>query len=91
MEVAPGTAASPSLEPSGDVSRVIWILFAMLGIILLAGLVVVYVAFPHRGEEVPNAPWVGEAMRKGVNLLTTLDNQSDEQKYDTPSREKQHH
>ena len=91
MEVAPGTAASPSLEPSGDVSRVIWILFAMLGIILLAGLVVVYVAFPHRGEEVPNAPWVGEAMRKGVNLLPTLDNQSDEQKYDTPSREKQHH
>ena len=89
--MAPVSAASPYLEPSGDVSRVIWILFAMLGIILLAGVVVLYVAFPHRGEEVPNAPWVGEAMRKGVNLLPTLDNQSDEQKYDTPSREKQHH
>ena len=67
------------------------VIVAMLGIILLAGLVVLYVAFPHRGEEVPNAPWVGEAMRKGVNLLPTLDNQSDEQKYDTHLREKQHH
>lgn len=67
------------------------VLLAMLGIILLACLVVLYVAFPHRGEEVPNAPWVGEAMRKGVNLLPTLDNQSDEQKYDSHPREKQHH
>ena len=47
----------------------IWILVAMLGIIVLAVLVVLYVAYPHRGEEVPNAPWVGDAMRKGVNLL----------------------
>ena len=66
-------------------------LFAMLVIVLTAGLVVLYVAYPHRGEDVPNAPWVGEAMRKGVNLLPTLDNQSDEQKYDTRPREKQHH
>ena len=67
------------------------ILLAMLGIVLLAGLVVLYVAYPHRGEEVPNAPWVGDAMRKGVNLLPTLDNQTDEQKYDARPREKQHH
>jgi len=51
-----------------------WILLAMLGIIVVAGLVVVYVAFPHRGEEVPTAPWVGEAMRRGVERLPTLDN-----------------
>ena len=44
-------------------------------IIVLAGVVVLYVAFPHRGEEVPNAPWVGDAMRKGVDRLPTLDNQ----------------
>ena len=50
------------------------VLVAMVVIVLLAALVVVYVAFPHRGAEVPNAPWVGEAMRKGVNLLPTLDN-----------------
>ena len=68
-----------------------WILVAMIAIIGLAVLVVLYVAYPHRGEDVPNAPWVGEAMRKGVSKLPTLDNQSDEQKYDTRPREKQHH
>ncbi len=67
------------------------ILFAMIAILLIAGLVVVYVAYPHRGEDVPNAPWVGDAMRKGVNLLPTLDNQTEEQKYDARPREKQRH
>ncbi len=67
------------------------ILLAMLGIVLLAALVVLYVAYPHRGQQVPNAPWVGDAMRRGVNRLPTLDNQSDEQKYDVGEREKQHH
>jgi len=62
------------------------ILLVMLGIVVLAALVVVYVAFPHRGHDVPSAPWVGDAMRKGVNLLPTLDNQTDEQKYETASR-----
>jgi hypothetical protein len=58
---------------------VVSILLAMLAILVVAGLVVVYVAFPHRGEEVPHTPWVGDAMRKGVNRLPTLDNQrSDE-------------
>ena len=57
----------------------IWIVVAMLLIVVLACVVVVYVAFPHRGEEVPNAPWVGEAMRKGVNALPTLDNQREQQ------------
>ncbi|HSJ22045.1 MAG TPA: hypothetical protein VK964_15860 [Nocardioidaceae bacterium] len=51
------------------------ILLTMLVIVLVAGLVVVYVAFPHRGEDVPRTPWVGEAMRKGVEKLPTLDNQ----------------
>ena len=67
------------------------ILLAMIGIVALAVLIVVYVAYPHRGEEVPSAPWVGEAMRKGVNMLPTLDNQTDEQKYDSRPREKQLH
>ena len=50
-----------------------WILLAMLGTLVLAGLVVVYVAFPHRGEDVPRVPWVGDVMRKGADLLPTLD------------------
>ena len=52
------------------------VLLAMLGIVLLAGLVVVYVAYPHRGQDVPKAPWVGEAMRRGVARLPTIDNQT---------------
>ena len=44
-------------------------------ITVVAGVVVLYVAFPHRGEEMPHTPWVGEAMRKGVDRLPTLDNQ----------------
>jgi hypothetical protein len=48
---------------------------SMFFILLLAGVVAVYVAFPHRDQEVPHAPWVGEAMKKGVESLPTLDNQ----------------
>jgi len=59
---------------------VIAIIVTMLAILVLAGVVVVYVAFPHRGEDVPNAPWVGDAMRKGVGVLPTLDNQRDEER-----------
>jgi len=62
------------------VIRVIAIIVTMLAILVLAGVVVVYVAFPHRGEDVPNAPWVGDAMRKGVGVLPTLDNQRDEER-----------
>ncbi|HET6625485.1 MAG TPA: hypothetical protein VFG63_03775 [Nocardioidaceae bacterium] len=54
------------------------IVLAMLVIMVLAGVVVLYVAFPHRGEEMPHTPWVGDAMRKGVNMLPTLDNQRED-------------
>jgi hypothetical protein len=60
---------------------VIWIVVPMLAIMLIAGVVVLYVAFPHRGEDMPRTPWVGDAMRRGVQMLPTLDNQ----------REHQHH
>ena len=52
---------------------VTWIFFTMLGIVALAALVVVYVAFPYRGKSVPKAPWFGEALQKGVEKLPTLD------------------
>jgi hypothetical protein len=51
---------------------------AMLVILVLAGAVVLYVAFPHRGEDVPHLPWVGRAMRKGVASAPTLDNTSED-------------
>jgi hypothetical protein len=54
---------------------VLSIVLTMIVILAIAGVIVLYVAFPHRGEEVPHTPWVGDALRKGVNALPTLDNQ----------------
>lgn len=51
------------------------LVLAMFVIVLLAGAVVLYVAFPHRGEPMPHTPWVGDAMKRGVDMLPTLDNQ----------------
>lgn len=46
---------------------------SMLAILLVCGLVVTYVAFPHRGEEVPGAPWLGDAMSRATDSLPLLD------------------
>jgi hypothetical protein len=59
--------------------EVMWLLVvAMLVILVLAGTVVLYVAFPHRGEDVPHVPWLGRLLRKGVDNVPTLDNTSEE-------------
>lgn len=52
----------------------LWIMLTMLGIVALAAVVVVYVAYPYRGERVPKAGWVGDALQKGVEKLPTVDN-----------------
>jgi hypothetical protein len=44
----------------------------MLAILLVAGAIVLYVAYPHRGEEVPVAPWLGDAMQRGVDTVGDL-------------------
>jgi len=67
---------------------VLSIVLTMLVILAIAGVIVVYVAFPHRGEEVPHAPWVGEAMRTGVNSLPTLDNQRAREQEQEQERER---
>jgi hypothetical protein len=59
------------------------LVIAMLVILVLAGAVVLYVAFPHRGEDVPHVRWVGRLMRKGVDNVPTLDNTSE----DVPAQE----
>jgi hypothetical protein len=56
---------------------VLYILLAMVVIIAVAVLVVVYVAYPHRGEEVPNAPWVGEALKRTVDAVPTIEGEGD--------------
>jgi hypothetical protein len=52
----------------------LFLVVTMLVILVLAGLVVLYVAFPHRGEDVPYAGWLGRLLRKGVETAPTLDN-----------------
>jgi hypothetical protein len=52
---------------------VIWIVLSMLVILMLAGLVAAYVAYPRRGHEVPGAPWIGEVLERGVESLPVLD------------------
>jgi hypothetical protein len=44
----------------------------MFVILLIAAAVVLYVAYPHRGEEVPVAPWLGDAVKRPVDLVGDL-------------------
>ena len=48
------------------------IVVAMIVIVAVAAVVVVYVAFPHRGERLPVAPALGDAMRRSVDALPTV-------------------
>ena len=49
------------------------IFLAMLACLAVAGLVVAYVAYPHRGEAMPKAPWLGDALARTVSKAPTLD------------------
>lgn len=50
----------------------LFIVITMLVIVGVAGLVVAFVAFPHRGEEVPGAPWLGDSMNRATGALPTI-------------------
>jgi hypothetical protein len=49
------------------------IVVVLLLALVLAAAVMLYVAYPYRGEDTPLSPMVGEAMRRGVEALPTLD------------------
>ncbi len=57
----------------------LFIVIAMLAILVVSGLVVAYVAFPHRGEDIPGVPWLGDAMNKATDALPTLDDDESQQ------------
>lgn len=53
-------------------------LFVALAILLslaVSGVVVLYVAYPHRGESVPGAPWLGDAMAKAVDAAPVIEDE----------------
>ena len=51
------------------------IVIVMVLILVVSAAVVTYVAYPHRGEELPVVPQLGDAMRKGVDALPTLEDE----------------
>jgi hypothetical protein len=56
---------------------VLVIVLIMLAIVVLAALVVTFVAYPHRGEEVPRAPWLGDVMARAADATPTLPTEGD--------------
>lgn len=54
------------------------IIGALVPAVLVAAAVMVYVAYPYRGERMPLLPGLGEAMRRGVEALPTLEEGSQE-------------
>jgi hypothetical protein len=49
------------------------IVVVLLLALVLAAAVMVYAAYPYRGEQTPVTPRLGDAMRRGVRSLPTLD------------------
>ncbi len=61
----------------------------MVLVLVIAGAVVLYVAFPHRGEAVPGAPWLGGAMQRSVDSIgDLLDRPDDDRDPRTPITER---
>ena len=50
----------------------LFLVIAMLLSLVVAGLVVAYVAYPHRGETMPAVPWLGDAMGRAADAAPTL-------------------
>ncbi len=53
------------------------VVVVMVLILLVAGAVALYVAYPHRGEEMPAAPWLGDAMAKAADAAPLLEDEDE--------------
>ena len=58
---------------SEDSNDVLFIVITMLVCLVVSGLVVLYVAYPHRGERMPAVPWIGDAMGRAADAAPVLD------------------
>lgn len=79
------THATAPFARSVMVEGMWFLVVCMLVVLVLAGLVVVYVAFPHRGEDVPYAGWLGRLLRKGAQTAPTLDNTAPDPEESSPT------
>jgi hypothetical protein len=49
-------------------------IIVIMGVILaLCGAIAVFVAFPHRGEELPGAPWLGDVMSRAADAVPIVE------------------
>jgi len=54
---------------------VIFVVLAVLVSLAVAAAVVLYVAYPHRGEQVPGVPWLGDAMAKAADAAPVIEDE----------------
>lgn len=67
------------------------VVVVMVLILLVAGVVTAYVAYPHRGEEMPAVPWVGDAMAKAADAMPLLEEEDEvEFRLHEPEESQQH-
>jgi len=52
---------------------VLYIVVAMLLSLAAAGLVVLYVAYPHRGQSMPAVPWLGDALGRAADAAPVIE------------------
>jgi hypothetical protein len=52
---------------------VLVIAFAMVPVLVLAALVITYVAFPHRGQRLHRVPWLSDAMERAAEAAPLID------------------
>ena len=56
-----------------------FIIVTMAVILALCGVIAVFVAFPHRGEPLPGAPWLGDAMSRAADSVPVLEEEGTEE------------
>ncbi len=62
-----------SVPYSEESNAVLYIVIAMLVSLAVAGLVVAYVAYPHRGARMPAVPWLGDALGRAADAAPVID------------------
>ena len=63
------------------------IVVVLLLALVLAAAVMLYAAYPYRGEDTPLTPRLGEAMRRGVESLPTLDIEHQDRRHEHQARD----
>lgn len=58
----------------------LYIFVVMLVILAVAGVVVLYAAYPHRGERLPAVPWLGDAMSRAADSVPTVEPETAEER-----------